>query len=176
MKSGITRKRGRGRGRWKRKTEEDKKEDVGEKVPNNIADKDANDASQETTESDQLAPSGNVNEDNIGNVETHLVASKEEKLEIDEKVHLPPEGDEGEAVGVDNDEEEEKEKKKLKLTKTQKRKIAKFMSDLKSMIQSILDEEEDDTLQRDEKAAAQKLLLTISVKKIFNDDQRSLCP
>jgi len=63
--------------------------------------------------------------------------------------------------------------KKFQLTKTQKRKIAKFMSDLKSMMEGLFDEAEDDNLPSEEKASAQKLLLNISVKeKMFNEDQR----
>merc|ERR1712032_1407522 len=72
-----------------------------------------------------------------------------------------------------DDEDGSGKEKKLKLTKTQKRKVAKFMSDLKSMMESLLDEADDDNISSEEKASAQKLLLKISMKEmLFNDDQR----
>ena len=47
------------------------------------------------------------------------------------------------------------------------------MSDLKSMMEGLFDEAADDNLASQEKASAQKLLLTVSVKeKLFNEDQR----
>lgn len=70
--------------------------------------------------------------------------------------------------------EETSSKGKLQLTRTNLRKVHKFMSDLKGMLQGILDEDdEEDALSPDEKDVCQKLLLTISVKVlIFTEEQR----
>eukprot|EP00978_Attheya_sp_CCMP212_P016788 scaffold44276_cov43-Attheya_sp.AAC.3 len=61
------------------------------------------------------------------------------------------------------------------LTRGNQKKINKFMSDLKSMMDGIFEEEEDDALPASEKSTCQKLLLTISVKeKIFSTEHRHL--
>lgn len=63
----------------------------------------------------------------------------------------------------------------VQLSRTSQKKVNKFMSDLKSMMDGIFEEEEDDALPQTEKATCQKLLLTISVKaKLFAEDQRNL--
>jgi hypothetical protein len=85
-----------------------------------VIDNDANDISQENTDSNHLALPGNVNENTIVNVETLRLATEEESLDNGEK--LDPEGDEGQ-VDVDGADEEEvgEKNKKLQLTKTHKR-------------------------------------------------------
>merc|ERR1712176_256544 len=55
------------------------------------------------------------------------------------------------------------------------KKSKEFIADLKSMMEGIIEDEEDGNLPQSEKLTCQKLLLTISVKdKIFSEDQRSL--
>merc|ERR1712150_442431 len=62
----------------------------------------------------------------------------------------------------------------LHITRTNKKKINKFIQDLKSMMDGIFEDVEDDNLSEEEKSNCQKLLLTISVKaKIFTEDQRN---
>lgn len=81
------------------------------------------------------------------------------------------------ADGVDEevDDEEEREEEKAVLSRTNQRRIAKFMADMKSMMDGILEEAEDDSLQNSDKQACQKLLLTISIKeRLFTDEQRHL--
>jgi Bromodomain len=78
-----------------------------------------------------------------------------------------------EAAGDGDDEDEGDDEKKVQLTRTQQKKVADFMADLKSLMENLLDDAEDDNLQAEERAIAQKLLLTISVKeKLFNDEHR----
>lgn len=77
--------------------------------------------------------------------------------------------------GENEDDDEEEKPQKKQLSRTHIRKVHKFMSELKSMMESIFEEDDDEALSKDEKAICQKLLLTISVKeKLFNDDQRRL--
>merc|ERR1712151_654701 len=55
------------------------------------------------------------------------------------------------------------------------KKAKEFMSDVASMMERVLEEEEDGTLPQSDKATCQKLLLTVSVKeKIFTEEQRSI--
>lgn len=156
---GITRKRGRGRGRWKRKPEEEKNENTTEEIGTEVP------ADVKKSADPVVEPSSNGDDIEKG----QEVVPADEKEESGNEVDAPTE--EG---GSNESEEEEEEEKPFQLTKTQKRRIAKFQADLKSMMENLLDEEEDDTLSPDQKAAAQNLLLTISVKKkIFNEDQRA---
>mmetsp|Transcript_3607 Transcript_3607/g.9944 ORF Transcript_3607/g.9944 Transcript_3607/m.9944 type:complete len:2529 (-) Transcript_3607:88-7674(-) len=74
---------------------------------------------------------------------------------------------------AEEDDEDDNSVEEKKLSRTNVRKVHKFMSDMKGMMQGILDEEDDDALSADEKDKCQKMLLTISVKeKIFNESQR----
>ncbi len=58
-------------------------------------------------------------------------------------------------------------------TKTDVKKVKKFMADLKSLMEDIIDQADEDTLPQSERAICQKLLLTISLKdKLFAEDQR----
>lgn len=64
---------------------------------------------------------------------------------------------------------------KTPLSRAHIRKVAKFIADLKSLMQSILEEDDDDGLAQDERQQCQKLLLTVSLKdKVFNEAQRHL--
>lgn len=75
----------------------------------------------------------------------------------------------------DDDDDDDEKKLKQPLSRTNTRRVHKFMSDLKSMMDGILEEAEDDSLPNSEKAVCQKLLLTISVKElIFTEEQRHL--
>ena len=88
------------------------------------------------------------------------------------------EHEEAEAIATENEDDasEEDEVVVTKLTQTNKRKVNKFLSDLKSMMETMFeDDEEEEALSSTEKDACQKLLLTVSVKgKIFNEEQRAL--
>ncbi|GKY91232.1 hypothetical protein MPSEU_000095800 [Mayamaea pseudoterrestris] len=62
---------------------------------------------------------------------------------------------------------------KVELSKTSIRKIQKFISDLKSMMETIFDEADDEELSMADKDVCQRLLFTVSVKeKIFSEEQR----
>ena len=93
-----------------------------------------------------------------------------EPMEEDQDKSDQEEGDNPE----DNDEPRSKGKQDEKLTRTSVRKVHKFMSDFKGMMQGILeDDDEDDGLSAEEKDVCQKLLLTISVKeRVFSEEQR----
>lgn len=85
------------------------------------------------------------------------------------------EGPEDEDKENDGEEDEKSEPEGYNLTRTNQRKVHKFMSDLKSMMDGIFVDAEDDALPPSEKALCQKLLLTISVKdRMFNEEQRKL--
>jgi len=77
---------------------------------------------------------------------------------------------------MDNDDDGSAKKKTAKsLSRANKGKVHKYIGELKSMMEGIFEQLEDETLPADEKDVLQKLLLTISVKEImFNDDQRQL--
>ena len=92
-------------------------------------------------------------------------------------------GEEGEKSEVDDNPDEDDAKEapddaedegQNKLTRTNVRKVHKFMSDFKGMMQGILEDDDDDEgLSSEEKDVCQKLLLTISVKeRVFSDEQR----
>jgi len=154
----TTKKRGRGRGRWKRKQAEEKKDELAEEKPEEPAEPE--EAGEAKDDIYKLGEEATSNADADGENNDNHQKEATDDVEND-----------GNEVGEDDEEEEEE--KKFQLTKTHKRKIAKFMSDLKSMMESLLDDAEDDNLPDDDKAVAQKLLLTISVKdKIFNEEQR----
>ena len=97
------------------------------------------------------------------------VKNGDQDKSVEEAEAKPVEESEDEA---DDEEDDEKSKK---LSRGHVRKIYKFMSELKSMMQSLIEEDEDEGLSSDEKSACQTLLLTISVKeKMFTDEQRAL--
>lgn len=79
-------------------------------------------------------------------------------------------------VASDNDEDESTAKsQKNQLSKKNIKGVHNFIGDLKSMMENILEDAEDEGMKSDEKDLCQKLLLTITVKdKIFNEEQRRL--
>jgi hypothetical protein len=117
----------------------------------------------ETTDGEGKKATAEGSEENIQEKET-----KEEKE--DDK----PDNDQTNDDDVgDDDNDGEKADGKYQLTRTNQRKVAKYMADLKSMLEGLFDEADNDSLPQDEKATAQKLMLMISVnEKLFNEEQR----
>ncbi len=61
------------------------------------------------------------------------------------------------------------------ISRTNKTKINKYLQDLKTMMDGVFDDIEDDNFPDEEKATCEKLLLTISCKeKLFSDSQRNM--
>ena len=151
--------KGRGRGRWRKKVEP---------VPENNAAPAVGDA--ET----QALP--------IEKPDEPAVATEEVKSEINkENREDNPDADLIRRLMTDEklddftDVEDDPKSRKVDLSKTYIRKIQKFISDLKSMMESILDEADDEELSMADKDICQRLLFTISVKeKIFTDEQRRI--
>ena len=83
-----------------------------------------------------------------------------------------------EATKEEDDDDAEDEKPDpggYQLSRTNQRKVHKYMADLKSMMDGIFVDIEDDSFPQDEKATCQKLLLTISMKEnLFNEEQRKV--
>jgi Bromodomain len=103
----------------------------------------------------------------IGETEKSEVASYNDDEDVDALLSnetlddIPEEDDEAERAA------------KVQLSRTLIRKVTKFMSDLKSMMQGLFDDAEDEAIAADAKTTCQKLLLTISVKeKVFNEEHR----
>jgi hypothetical protein len=177
---GTVKKVGRGRGRWKKKhAEEDAQK---EERSQNEQPEGADNLKSETL--DIIVEKENVQEEGkVNDSEDKPTEESGEKGDSGDKVdeqndntaeESGEKGDTEDNVDKQNDNTDEDDgKEKFQLTKTQKRKIAKFMSDLKSMMEGLFDEAEDDNLPAEEKDSGQKLLLTVSVKeKLFNEDQR----
>ena len=140
---------GRGKGRWKKKADVDPPDD----------------SAKETVENSEHEIDNEENE----NSDSHVNEDHEEPEN--------PNSNANEDASEDEDDvSEEDEVVVKKLTQTNKRKVNKFLSDLKSLMESMFeDDEEEEALSATEKDACQKLLLTVSVKgKIFNDEQRAL--
>jgi len=96
-----------------------------------------------------------------------------EKEEKEQEVVEEVKEDENEEAG--KKEMEMSKKEEFHITRTHQKNINKFIQDLKSMMDGIFDEMEDDNLQEDDKYTCERLLLTISVKgKLFNEGQRIL--
>jgi superfamily II DNA/RNA helicase len=77
----------------------------------------------------------------------------------------------------DQSENDKGKKGKVELSRSYARKVQKFMTELKGMMENIFEEEDEegDGLSSDEKGFCQKLLLTISVKeKFFTEEQRRI--
>jgi hypothetical protein len=88
---------------------------------------------------------------------------------------------EDEIVDQHVDEEKAQESEELKgkgdkqITRTNQKKINKFISDLKSMMDGVFEDMDDNNLPDEDKAICEQLLLTISVKaKLFTESQRNL--
>jgi hypothetical protein len=104
-----------------------------------------------------------------------IETDREDKIEIHDNSAKEDDEAEHNASENDDDSSEEDEVVVTKLTQTNKRKVNKFLSDLKSMMENIFEDDDEEALSSTEKDACQKLLLTVSVKgKIFNDEQRAL--
>ena len=114
------------------------------------------------------------------------IVEDEESNQDVEKVQLKPEvgpestvgnegeEDEGENQG-DADDSKVEGDGKFQISRTYQKKINKFIEDLRSMLDGIFDDMDDDSLQDEEKTVCENLLLTISVKeKLFNEAQRLL--
>jgi Bromodomain len=142
---------GRGKGRWKKKDTniETEPTDGGVESKDEIDNEDENETQQDDTVDG-------------------FDKNKDEEVKSDEDNPLP-------TSEVEDDVSEEEVAVVKKLSQTNRRKVNKFMSDLKSMMQSTFeDDDEEDALSSEEKDACQKLLLTVSVKdKIFTEEQRS---
>lgn len=146
-------KKGRGRGRWKRKKEEEGNE--------------PKEAVRDPAALNEGADAPVAKEKDVADMED----TQEEEIQEMETVAPSEKDDEGQDVEEKEDEAEDK----FQLTRTDIKKVGKFISDLKSMMEGIFDEADDDALPAEEKTIAQKLLLTISVKeKLFNEEQRHL--
>jgi hypothetical protein len=145
--------------------EEPKEADKSEDAPSGEAEEGPKEADKS-----EDAPSGEAEE---GPKEAEKTTTDAEtKSESDPAPH-DKDADMKEADG-DTSEDGEKEEK-FQLTRTHIKKIAKFISDLKSMMEGVFDEAEDDTLPSEEKAICQNLLLNVSVKeKLFNEQQRHM--
>jgi len=144
-------KKGRGRGRWKKKEEP-------EKEP---AKEEETEQPKEPTEDEAVNPEGDT-EAKDGDNDEEMADAGDDKADDED----------AEADKTDDDEKGEDE---FKLTRTNQKKVAKFVTDLKAMMEGIFDEEEDESLPEEEKQTCQKLLLTMSVKeKLFNEEQRHM--
>ena len=149
------RQRGPGRGRWRKKREEEAK-------------------AKEEAKSGEGQGASEEQEDGKAAEPSEVATAGDDANAADSNAN--EEGKDADEVS-DNEEEEEEEvtEKTRKVSRANTRKINTFMSDLKSMMQNLFEEEEEEALGSDERAACQKLLLTISVKeKFFNDEQRHM--
>lgn len=156
-------KKGPGRGRWRQKREEEKKRKEAEEKAQSEAAKPKQD---EELKAESEATNGASKEARQSDVEPMEIS--ETKEVSDAKSEAMEEIKEN-----DDDEEEKSESEGYNLSRTNQRKVHKYMSDLKSMMDGIFVDAEDDSLPHSDKALCQKLLLTISVKdKIFNEEQR----
>lgn len=97
---------------------------------------------------------------------TDEVESSNSVLPSEENTQVEDEGDNEVEVGKDGE---------VHISRTNQKKINKFFQDLRSMMDGIYEDMEDDNLQQEEKFICEKMLLTISCKeKVFNESQRSL--
>lgn len=146
---------GRGRGRWKKKLPK-RTVDALDGERSDLVPIDENSVEKEDNDTETLERETGTGND----------AASGEENDIDED------------DDAENDEENEDNKKKgkvIRVTRTQQRKIQKFMSDLKSLMESLDEDEEDEGLSADEREVLQKVLLTVSVKqKFFTDEQRRI--
>jgi hypothetical protein len=164
--------RGRGRGRWKMKAEDGQTKEAADNQDKEES-KDGAPANADTAEEPKPGATEDAKDGDDAAEEAGDKSGGDEDAEINETKEdiddVPAEEDEEE------DEEEagkRKKKKKVQLSRAHVKKVLTFMSDLKSMMQSIIDDEEEE-LQPDEKSACEKLLLTVSVKeRIFSEEQR----
>lgn len=146
---------GRGRGRPRKSENSEEKKD-----PDSSAD------SEERQ--DEESASNNEAEGAQGEAEPNASKAPLENGDDDDEGNGPVDD-----TMEDDEDEDEETNSKFPLTRTQQKKVAGFMSDLKSLMENLLEEAEDDNLQSEERAIAQKLLLTVSIKeKLFNEEHR----
>lgn len=97
-----------------------------------------------------------------------------QKLEQDKEIMNDDDVNEDNGEDLDNDETDAKDKE-FEISRANQKKINKFIEDLKSMMDGIFDDIDDDNLSEEEKTVCEKLLLTISCKeKLFSEAQRLL--
>lgn len=180
---------GRGRGRWRKKREEEEKAKAaaaaaaasGEEKKEKAKPPGENGAAEGS--SAEAKPEGSPMEVEQTDAEKEEMAGTEkadggvaEAKKDQEKADDEEKADENEDKGGEeneNEEDSEDSEKKFQLSRANARKVQKFMADLKSMMESVLEEAEDDALPAIEKSTCQKLLLQISVnEKLFNEQQR----
>jgi len=175
------RKRGPGRGRWRQKRAE-------EAAAKAAAEASPSKPETEGTTTDIAAINGGDKSEDAAKTDGNDAKEGDEmhddsKNDADDAAADASDDDDGGGGGGDDgnpddasaeQSEGETKKKKTKLSKTNIRKLNKFMSELKSMMEAIEDEDDDEEgLSPEEKAACQKLLLTVSVKeKLFTEAQR----
>ena len=142
--------------------------DAKDKKANESKPDEANEA--EPTEVSKPGDSTEVTPKDGGGTDDKMQPTEPKTHDDDGEDELRADGEEDE-----RGEEEKSEPEGYNLSRTNQRKVHKYMSDLKSMMDGIFVEAEDDSLPASEKALCQKLLLTISVKdRIFNEEQRKL--
>jgi Bromodomain len=185
---------GRGRGRWKKKAEAaalaeaeaaklanengvgntEQRAENGNEGKTELDKPDEKDDEHQDDKEDKLP---DEKDEDLNEKDDEGVESDAEN-DDDDKSAEPSEPDESEAMEDDDSSEggrKRKPDKTKKLSRNNIRKINKFLSDLKSMMQSTFEDDDDDALSAQEKDACQKLLLTISVKdKMFNEEQRMI--
>jgi hypothetical protein len=175
---------GRGRGRWRDKKVDTDAEIAGGDVGNKESTEavvDANDNSKDVPpdgeKKDDAKPDGEKKADTEPDDEKKADAENEEAMDVDDLMAdetldeelLEEEDDEGDEDG------DAAAKTKNQLSRTNVRRVHKFMSDLKSMLESLFEEADEDGVSSDDKDCCVKLLLTITLKeKIFNEEQRRL--
>jgi hypothetical protein len=162
---------GRGRGRWRDKKPETEGEHAGEDGGNKASSEagaNANDAVADANDTSEAVAPDSEKKDDAENDEAMDVDDLMADETLEEEL---PEEEDGDGDGDD----EVGGAAKSKLSRTNVRRVHKFMSDLKSMLESLFEEADEDGVSPDDKACCQKLLLTISLKeKIFNEEQRRL--
>jgi hypothetical protein len=175
--SGRGRGKGRGRGRGRKKQSEQKPEDEqsGQKLEEQLSEQKSeqglseNKPEQEMSEMPSPLDETNAEKQIEEEIRSNTGENDAEENDADTDDDNAADDDAG------NDDQPEEKESNHKLTRTNQKKILKFVSELKSMMQGIFDEAEDDALSQEEKASCQKLLLTISVKeRLFNEEQRHM--
>jgi Bromodomain len=164
---GAPKKKGPGRGRWREKRAQEAKDAAAKKAIDGGTDVDETKGEQND---DTMKPEENSQE----NVEAQNDSAVAADLEASHKEGDDDEHEEAEDMDDDDgDSDTNDPKKKFQLTRTGVRKVAKFLADLKSMMASVLEEAEDNTLPAIEKTTCQQLMLQISInEKLFNEQQR----
>ena len=116
-----------------------------------------------------------------GSVEEEAAKEEEENNKAIKEEEAKNEANDNGDVNADEDNAEDDAEEatgkdgEFHITRTNQKRINKFIQDLKSMMDGIFEELEDDKMQDDEKTVCENLLLTISCKeKLFSENQRNL--